>query len=100
MFEPIWDALNARSALIFIYPAATHDTAAVVNISLPYPSVDFAQSTLCALTSILTNGTISHRLDLDVVLSYAGGAFPDLAQPLIDSLTASTDSSSKEPPQV
>lgn len=85
-FNPIWDALNAHSALIFIHPTSSPNTPKFINDFLPSPIVDFPQSTTRTVSSLIMAGTLSKRPNLDIVLSHAGGTFPYLAQRVIGSL--------------
>lgn len=77
-FIPIWDALNARKAVVFIHPTHAVDTN-LVNKFLPQPAYDYPHETgSTAVDLIYSNMLRDHASDCKIILSHAGGDLPYL----------------------
>lgn len=92
IFNPIFDELNRRRALIFIHPTtptcpcSPQDEAAgkqPVKAApfagrLPNPMLEFFFDTARAVTNLFMSGTMRRCPDLKIILPHLGGAFPPL----------------------
>ncbi|KAI1271311.1 2-amino-3-carboxymuconate-6-semialdehyde decarboxylase [Xylaria sp. FL0933] len=85
-FRPIWEELNKYSALVFVHPGHMDMTPEKIGGFLPQPVIDYPLATTRAAMSLLVSGIMSECIQLEVILSHAGGAFPMLAQRGIGSL--------------
>lgn len=77
-FSPIWDALNARKAVVFIHP--THAAgSSLVSPFLPQPAFDYPHETGRTAIDLITSHTLrDHARDCKIILSHAGGTLPGL----------------------
>ena len=73
MYAPLWDALNRRSAVVFIHPAAP---AIKVVEGLPGPIVDYPFDTTRTAVHMVLNGVIDRYANAKIILSHAGGFLP------------------------
>ena len=76
-FKPIWIALNARKAVVFIHPASSMDNNAV-NAYLSPPVLDFPHETTKAALDMIISCTVCSYPDVKVILSHAGGNLPSV----------------------
>lgn len=75
-FIPTWQELNARKAVVFIYPTAAVGTTQV-NESLPQPMMDYPhESVRTAMNLILSDRFRLHASDCRIILSHGGGTLP------------------------
>lgn len=77
-FTPIWDALSARKAVVFIHP--THAAgSSLVSSRLPQPAFDYPHETGRTAIDLITSHTLSnHASDCKIILSHGGGTLPGL----------------------
>lgn len=77
-FSPIWDALSARKAVVFIHP--THATgSSLVSPLLPQPAFDYPHETGRTAIDLITSHTLrDHASACKIILSHAGGTLPGL----------------------
>jgi predicted TIM-barrel fold metal-dependent hydrolase len=77
-FTPIWDALNVRSAVVFIHP--THAAgSSLVSARLPQPAFDYPHETGRTAIDLVTSGTLqNHASNCKIILSHGGGTLPSL----------------------
>jgi predicted TIM-barrel fold metal-dependent hydrolase len=77
-FTPVWDALNARSAVVFIHP--THAAgSSLVSSRLPQPAFDYPHETGRTAIDLITSGTLqNHASNCKIILSHGGGTLPSL----------------------
>jgi len=80
-FDPVYEELNRRSAVVFVHPAR-----ASCCRSLPGQSgiIEYDIDTARAIDSLLWNGTTAKFPNIRFILSHSGGAFPVLAARIID----------------
>jgi predicted TIM-barrel fold metal-dependent hydrolase len=80
-FDPVYEELNRRSAVVFVHPAR-----ASCCRNLPGQSgiIEYDIDTARAIDSLLWNGTTSKFPNIRFILSHSGGAFPALAARIID----------------
>ncbi|MDE3111222.1 MAG: amidohydrolase, partial [Acidobacteriota bacterium] len=80
-FQPVFDELNRRKALVFLHPTAAPCCANLIpNIQ---PTVfEYNTDTSRAIANILINGSANRTLDVRYVFCHAGGTAPYLVQRL------------------
>jgi len=76
--RPVWAALNARKAVVFVHPTHAADTR-LVSPALPQPIIDYPHETTRAAVDMIISGVIRDFPDVKVILSHAGGSLPYLA---------------------
>lgn len=76
-FAPLFDALNARRAVVFVHPAEGPGAWALPDV--PAATLDFPVDTSRTILSLLTSGTFSRCPDIRFIFSHAGGVVPFLA---------------------
>ena len=74
-FKPIWAALNARKAVVFIHPGSSIENNPV-NEYLSPPVLDFPHETTKTALDMIISGTVRLYPDVKVILSHAGGNLP------------------------
>ncbi len=79
VFDPVFEELNRRSAVVFVHPT---DTPCGCWVGLPAASLEFPFDTTRAIASLLFSGTISRYRDIRFIFSHAGGTIPFLAERL------------------
>lgn len=80
LFIPIWDALSAREAVVFIHPVPSSNIAAI-NQNMPPPAWEFPHETGRTAIDMITNSSNmlrDHAAGCKIVLSHAGGDLPYL----------------------
>ena len=80
LFIPVWDALNARNAVVFIHPAPSANIISI-NRTLPPPAYEFPHETGRAAIDLITNPSNmlrDHTANCKIILSHAGGDLPYL----------------------
>ena len=80
-FDPVYEELNRRSAVVFVHPAR-----ASCCRNLPGQSgiIEYDIDTARAIDSLLWNGTTSKFPNIRFIFSHSGGAFPVLAARIVD----------------
>ncbi|CAK4032005.1 hypothetical protein B0A50_02153 [Lecanosticta acicola] len=92
LFDPIFDELNLRRALLFIHPTTPMcpcsaeelaagrqpTTAAPFHGRLPNPMLEFFFDTARVVSNLFMSGTMRRCPDLKIILPHLGGAFPPL----------------------
>jgi predicted TIM-barrel fold metal-dependent hydrolase len=76
--RPVWAALNARKAVVFVHPTHLVDTQ-LVNDQLPQPIIDYPHETTRAAVDMIVAGVVRDFGDCKVILPHAGGSLPYLA---------------------
>lgn len=75
-FQPLWEELNRRKAVVFIHPTHAVDTN-LVNMHLPQPMMDYPHETGRTAMDLILSGTLrNHAFDCKIILSHAGGTLP------------------------
>lgn len=75
-YNPIWEELNRRRAVVFIHPHAPP----YQLLGLPPDSlIEYPFETTRAATSLIMNGCLSRYPNIRFILSHAGGTLPFLA---------------------
>lgn len=88
MFMPVLNALNERSAVVFVHPTKCRCTTNAIP-GVPDASIEFPHETTRAITSLLFSGAFSKFNKIRFVFSHAGGTVPFIAQRL--AITAALD---------
>jgi predicted TIM-barrel fold metal-dependent hydrolase len=78
--EPLWDVLDARSAVVFVHPTVPPSLPMLPG--LPSPLLDFPFDTTRAALQMATHRVLARHPHLRVILSHAGGVVPFLASRL------------------
>ncbi len=73
-FDPLFDELNRRKAIVFVHPSQLYGVGPVTGIP-PYIA-DFLLDTTRAAIRLAASGTLDRCPDLKVILSHAGGFVP------------------------
>jgi predicted TIM-barrel fold metal-dependent hydrolase len=76
--RPMWAALDARKAVVFVHPTHLADTN-LVNPSLPQPIIDYPHETTRTAVDMIMAGVVRDFPNCKVILSHAGGSLPYLA---------------------
>jgi predicted TIM-barrel fold metal-dependent hydrolase len=80
LFIPVWEALDARNAVVFIHPAPSLNIARI-NRNLPPPAFEFPHETGRTTIDMITNPSNmlrDHAANCKIILSHAGGDLPYL----------------------
>ena len=88
-FDPIFEQLQDRRAVVFVHPNASPDAAAR-QLGLPDFLVDFAADTTRAVAKLHYSSTFARTPGVSYVFSHAGGTIPYLVSrfALLDRLAA------------
>jgi predicted TIM-barrel fold metal-dependent hydrolase len=73
-FDPLFDELNARKAVVFVHPSHLYGVDPVK--AMPPYVADFLLDTTRAAVRLAGSGTLDRCPDLKVILSHAGGFVP------------------------
>lgn len=74
LFDPLFDELNRRKAVVFVHPSYLFGVEAVKD--LPPFIADFLLDTTRAAVRLAGSGTLDRCPDIKVILSHAGGFVP------------------------
>jgi 6-methylsalicylate decarboxylase len=77
-FEPVFDELNRRSAVVYFHPTAAPCSTCLPEI--PAATLEFPFDTTRAVTSLLFGGTFTRCPNISFIFSHAGGTVPFLAE--------------------
>lgn len=72
-FEPRWEVLNERSAIVFIHPGAPQIK---VLPGMPGPMIDYPFDTTRTAVHMVANGVLDRYTQVKCILSHAGGFVP------------------------
>ncbi|KAJ5413817.1 hypothetical protein N7509_000444 [Penicillium cosmopolitanum] len=84
-FDPIWQELNSRCAVVFIHPTHPIDPHRVNEI-FAQSTVDYPHETTRTAVDLISSGTKRKYPDCKVILSHAGGTLPWLISRVTPSL--------------
>ena len=76
-FDPIFDELNRRQAVVFVHPVAPPNFAPM-SVGLTAPFLEFPFDTTRMAANLLRSGTIERCPDLRLILAHGGGTIPFL----------------------
>ncbi|WP_296597472.1 amidohydrolase family protein [Phenylobacterium sp.] len=77
-FAPVLEALDARSATVFIHPTAPACFEAF-GLALPAPMIEFPFDTTRTVASLIFSGALERFARIRFILPHAGGTLPFLA---------------------
>ena len=77
-FEPVFEELERRSAIVFVHPTASPDPVAH-QLGLPDLLIDFTADTTRAVAQMLYSNRFAQTPNVKYIFSHAGGAIPYLA---------------------
>ncbi|KAJ5929213.1 hypothetical protein N7454_007061 [Penicillium verhagenii] len=75
--DPVFSALNARNASVFVHPAAPGCTS--VAMGWPIPMSEYPFDTVRAIENLLLSGQRARFPDFKMIFAHGGGAIPYLA---------------------
>jgi len=79
LFDPIFDELNRRKAVVFIHP--THcEAPAQTHLRAPPFVVEYVLDTTRAIVNLVFTGTLKRCPDIRFIVAHGGGTVPFLAQ--------------------
>lgn len=77
-FEPLFEELERRRAVVFVHPTASPDPVAH-RLGLPDSLIDFTADTTRAVAQMLYSNRFARTPSVKYILSHAGGVIPYLA---------------------
>ncbi|MCX5536142.1 amidohydrolase [Streptomyces sp. NBC_00006] len=95
-FEPLWEDLDRRGALVFVHPTSPPN-ADDVSLGRPRPMLEFLFDTARTAGDLLLRGVLTRFLRIRWVLTHGGGALPLLAD-RIDLFSTVFGGSNKDAP--
>jgi predicted TIM-barrel fold metal-dependent hydrolase len=78
-FDPIWEELDRRAAVVFIHGAQTPSSTRYPSPFIPIPVGEVPNETYKAAAHLVTNGKKRRYANVKIVLAHAGGSTPYLA---------------------
>jgi predicted TIM-barrel fold metal-dependent hydrolase len=78
-FDPIFDELNRRKAVVFIHPTSPSCWQQCA-MDYPRPMIEFPVETARAVTNLIFSGTLQRCPDITVIIPHNGGVLPILAE--------------------
>jgi 6-methylsalicylate decarboxylase len=81
-FDPIFDALNARKAVVFLHPTSPACFEALA-LGKPAPTIEFPFDTTRAAMNLVFSRTTQRCPDIKFILPHAGGTLPFLVQRIV-----------------
>src|SRR5580704_8809616 len=97
-FEPVFEELERRSAVVFVHPTASPDPVAH-RLGLPDTLIDFTADTTRAVAQMLYSNRFARTPSVKYILSHAGGVIPYLAGrfAIVDEMNVIPDAENREP---
>jgi predicted TIM-barrel fold metal-dependent hydrolase len=78
-FDPIWEELDRRAAVVFLHGQQTPSSTRFPSALIPIPVGEVPNETYKAAAHLVTSGKKRRYANVRVVLSHAGGSTPYLA---------------------
>jgi predicted TIM-barrel fold metal-dependent hydrolase len=78
-FDPIFDELNRRSAVVFIHPTSPPCWEQIA-LGFPRPMIEFPFDSTRAVTNLVLRGTLERCPNVRIIVPHAGGTLPFLAK--------------------
>jgi predicted TIM-barrel fold metal-dependent hydrolase len=97
LFEPVWDALDERSALVVLHPTSPPGWQLVAR-NRPRPMLEFPVDTARAVTDLLLTGTLQRHPRVTVVVPHGGGVLTSVADRITAFATALPESHGADVP--
>jgi predicted TIM-barrel fold metal-dependent hydrolase len=79
LFNPVFDELSRRGAVVFIHPAHC-EAPAETNLQAPPFVVEYVFDTTRAIVNLIHSGALKRCPDIRLIIAHGGGAAPFLAQ--------------------
>ena len=79
LFDPVFDELNQRKAVVFIHPSHC-EAPEHTQLRAPPFVVEYVFDTTRAIVNLIFTGTLSRCPDIRFIVAHGGGAVPFLAQ--------------------
>ena len=79
VFDPVWDELDRRGAVVFLHGDQTPGSNRVPNRLVPLPVGEVPNETYKAAADLVTRGKKRRYANVRIVLSHSGGSTPFLA---------------------
>ncbi|MEU8710005.1 amidohydrolase family protein [Streptomyces sp. NPDC048565] len=95
-FEPLWDDLDRRGALVFVHPTSPPH-ADELSLGRPRPMLEFLFDTARTASDLLLRGVLTRHPRIRWVLTHGGGALPLLADRM-DMFSAVVGGGAKDAP--
>jgi predicted TIM-barrel fold metal-dependent hydrolase len=78
-FNPIFDELNRRRAVVFIHPTSPPCWEHIA-LGYPRPMIEFPFDSTRAVTNLIISGTLERCPDLRIIVPHGGGTLPFLTR--------------------
>ncbi len=78
-FEPVFEELNRRKAVVFTHPTAP-DVCKAFKTGAPPSILEFPFDEARAIASLVFSGTVSKYRDIKFIFTHAGGAMPGISE--------------------
>jgi predicted TIM-barrel fold metal-dependent hydrolase len=82
-YEPMWQELNRRRAIVFIHPLAPK-CCRTLNYGAAVSMNEFDFDVARAVTSLLVNGVLHRYPDVRIIITHSGGVVPVLSNRMQD----------------
>ncbi|MFJ5775197.1 amidohydrolase family protein [Streptomyces sp. NPDC093094] len=96
-FEPLWQELDRRGAVVFVHPTSPRCHEAV-SVGRPRPMLEFIFDSARTVSDLVFNGVLTRHPDIQWVFTHGGGTLPVLADRLELFRTVFHDSAPGTPP--
>lgn len=91
-FEPLFNELNRRGALVFIHPTSpycpTCQGTDKPGLRYPAPMLEFMFDTTRAITHLILSGTLQRNPKVRIIVPHAGAALPTLSDRIVGIIPA------------
>jgi len=75
IFDPIWQELNRRRAVVYVHPAPA-DCCRNINQGVPATWIEYGADTGRTIASLILSGTTSRYPEITFIFSHGGGVVP------------------------
>ena len=77
-FEPIFEELNRRNAVVFVHPVAPPGFN-IERLGFPAPAIEFPFETTRMIMNLIASGTLRRYPRVRIIVAHGGGTLPFLA---------------------
>ena len=96
LFDPVFEELNRRKAVVFIHPAAPACCRSLIP-GLAAPTIEFMFDVTRSIASLLYRGSFARFSDIRFIFTHDGGALPQLAERLTRNAAMIKDVAARNP---
>ena len=96
LFDPVFEELNRRKAVVFIHPAAPACCRSLIP-GLASPTLEFMFDVTRSIASLLYRGSFARFSDIRFIFTHDGGALPQLAERLTRNAAMIKDVAARNP---